>query len=584
MTRRRAQFPTCLALLLTLGLAARAGASGPADPLLKLVPPDAGVTLAVEDLRGHAREVLASPLAEGLRRLPAVQAWQAAGGFRRLRNAAAKVERLLGTDLPTIRDGLLGEAVVLTLWLPPGGAPDSARGMLLVRVPDPNLLDRLIEGVNAAQLKNGELRRVSERRRGDVVYHAREFPPGPRPDEYYSKLDDRVFAWSNSEGLIQGAIDRQQAGSGGLADVPVFREVRGGLPGRSAVALFVDPKFAGRLLAAAPMPAKPQEQRFLELVGRYLAAVRYAGAAVEWRGGFVLHTHELVDPARLGPGLKRWAARPEPLEPGLPRIPSTALAVATAQVDFGALLDALEQLIPEADRSRFDNFMLLLRGLMLGRDVRSAVAPNLGPGVTAYVEPPPAGLRFPNGSLVLAVRLAPAPEGAKTAEAVDNALRTVVAMAALDVKRGGGRLPVVTAPWRGATITSLDGTPPSAYTVHDGRVILGTPDAVARALDAQAGVSETGRFEHLRERFFPGASSYVCVDLRALYRAADPNRAALARRQAARQNRPEADALRDVDQALALIDLFEVAYLTSAIDPAFTSVHRALGLVARERP
>jgi hypothetical protein len=576
---------------LTLVLAASALASGPADPLLKLVPPDAGLTLAVEDLRGHAREVLASPLAERLGRLPAVQGWKSSENFRGLRRSVARVEALLGDDLAALRDGLLGEAVVLTLRLPPGGAPDSARGMLLVRAPDRDMLRRLVEGVDAAQLKSGALRRVSERRRGGAAYRVREHPPGTKPDEYYAWLDGGgTFAWSNSEELVLGAIDRQAAGAGGLADLPAFQDVRRGLPGRSAASLFVDPRFLERQLAQAPRPSRPQDERFLAMVSGYLAAVPYAGAALEWRGRdgvVVLHTHEAVDPSKLGPNLKHWAARPEPAEPGLRRVPTTALAVASAQVDFVTLLDILQRLTLEPAQPKLDNLRLMLRGLLLGRDPRDAVAPHLGPGTTAYLERPDAEGAPPRPPFVLAVRLAATPEGAKSAEAVDNALRTLLALTALDPKNGGGRFRVDTRDVAGASVVSLGGLSPSpfAYAVHDGRVVLGTSaDAVARALAAQAepGASASGRFGQLRERYFPGASSSLCVDLRALHAFADARRPALARRLAARRNRPEADAARDLDQALALIDQFEAAYLTTAVDPAFTAVHRTLGLIARE--
>src|SRR5215210_4762982 len=172
--------------VLSVGLAGLARGAGPADPLFRLVPPDAGVTLAVEDLSGHAREFFASPLADRLGELPAVRDWLASGRSRRLRNARREVEAALGVDLATIRDGLLGDAVVLTWHVPPGGRPDEARGLLLVRVRDRPLLDKLIAKINAAQLEQGELLRVVERSRGQTSYSVREFRPGGRATEYYA--------------------------------------------------------------------------------------------------------------------------------------------------------------------------------------------------------------------------------------------------------------------------------------------------------------------------------------------------------------------------------------------------------------
>src|SRR4051812_41216875 len=64
-----------LGLVISHVTASWACGEGPADSLLRLVPADAGVTLTIEDLRGHTRDFFASPLAESLGRLPAVHAW-----------------------------------------------------------------------------------------------------------------------------------------------------------------------------------------------------------------------------------------------------------------------------------------------------------------------------------------------------------------------------------------------------------------------------------------------------------------------------------------------------------------------------
>ncbi len=57
--------------------------------------------------------------------------------------------------------------------------------------------------------------------------------------------------------------------------------------------------------------------------------------------------------------------------------------------------------------------------------------------------------------------------------------------------------------------------------------------------------------------------------------------AAIARaRMAARQNRPEAEAAADLDQALALIAVFDAAFATSVAEPGFTGIHRTFGLVS----
>src|SRR5206468_4051854 len=79
--------PAGLACGFVLAIALTARGAGPAETLFQLVPPDAAATLAIEDLRGHAREWFESPVAEGFRRLPAFRAWRASDHFQRFEQA-----------------------------------------------------------------------------------------------------------------------------------------------------------------------------------------------------------------------------------------------------------------------------------------------------------------------------------------------------------------------------------------------------------------------------------------------------------------------------------------------------------------
>lgn len=565
------------ALVATAAAAARG--AGPADPLLKLVPPDAGAVLVVEDLAAHVRTVPASPLVEGLMRLPVVKQWQTSGEVDKLREALGRIETALQVDGAQLRDGLLGGPIVLALHLPPETPSDAARGLLLARVPDPALLARLIAGVNAAQTNEGELLRVSTRTRNGPTYHAREFAPGTRPDEYYLTRDDGLFAWSNSEELLQGVIDRQAGDAACLADLPAFRGVRGRLPEKAAASLFVDARFFERLLAASPRNVGPSDERVVRLLSDYLAAVQYVGVSLVWRDGPVFHTEELIDPSKLDGGLRRWAARTGPTDPRLLRVPANTLAAATAWVDLNAVLDGLRALTPEAQRPRFDNLVVAVRGMLLGRDLRGEVLPALGPVVTAHVDRP-GGARLP---LVVTVPTS-GPNGPEIAAAVDNALRTFLALSSLDANKMPAAAPLESRRVGAGTITALaGGTTPFAFAVDEGRVVIGpSVEAVERTLAAQADPQTGARFRQVRDRYCPDARNFACVDLRALHEYADGHRPAIGRRVAERQQSPPDQAARDLDQALAFIRLFDAAYFSTSADPGLTHVHRILGLTERQ--
>ncbi len=153
----------------------------PADALLKLVPPDAGVVLTVEGLRDHARAFAASRLAAELWELPAVKAWLDSEKYQQFQQSRAQIEALVGANLTELRDELLGDAVVLALRLPREGAADAsqARGLLLFRARDQALLERLIHVVNTGQKESGELAQVVERRAPERPTTSASFRPPP---------------------------------------------------------------------------------------------------------------------------------------------------------------------------------------------------------------------------------------------------------------------------------------------------------------------------------------------------------------------------------------------------------------------
>jgi hypothetical protein len=551
-------------LAASIATAARA-ADGPADPLLRLAPPDAGVTLAVEDLRGHARTFLDSPLAAEMARLPAVQGWRASDQSRQLQKARRDIEAALGTDLARVRDDLLGDAVVLSLRVRPGADPD---GLLLLRARDRALLERLIRAINDAERQGGTLVEVVERTRGATTYSVRRFRPGTKPDEAYVLLGPDTFAWSNSEDLIRGVIDRR-SGPPGLGADPRFRRVRSALPAGAVASLFVDPRFVERM-AAEPKPPTPGEGLAAEAMLRYLAAVEYAGLALEWRDGLILHAHEAIDPSKLDACWRRWAARPGGAAPLVRRVPPTALALAACHIDFAALGDAALGLVPEASRSRADLALLALRGVLLDRDPRADILPYLGPGVLAYIDAPAEGESAP---LVVVLGLG---DDSAVPAALDNALRTLFALTALDPKRAGKPLAIASRTLGAVRVTTLaGGVVPLSYAVERGMLVLGTSaEAVASYCAADPDGPGPARLARLRAAYFPEAESFAFVDLEGFGRWADAHRPQLARRLGA--------GARDLDPVLALLGLFRAGFATSTLAPDFSSTHRTLGLIARE--
>jgi hypothetical protein len=192
---------------------------------------------------------------------------------------------------------------------------------------------------------------------------------------------------------------------------------------------------------------------------------------------------------------------------------------------------------------------------------------------------------------VLVLSLGDAPIGQEpvpntVAAAVDNALRTVLALTALDEKRAQGRSRIIARIVAGAAVTTLDTPIPFAYAVDraGNRLVLSTSaDSVVRYLEGSSNPKAGERFRRFQATAFPEAETFLCVDLDALNGLAGRHRDILAQTIATRQNRLVADVNRDLDQVLTLARLFQAAFLTSRIDPEAAVVHHSAGLILHDQ-
>jgi len=571
------RFWLVLLIFWSLTSARPALAEGPADSLLKLVSSDSVATLVVENLRDRSREVVGSPLYEGLLRLPAIRSCLASGPGRKAEQASRDVRQLLGVPPGTIRDELLGDAFVLALQAGPSDRPDQSRGLLLTQPRDRALMARLIQAFNDAQTAGGELAGIESRSRGSVKYSARLFKAPGRLPEFYVLLDQGPFAWSNSEALLQGVIDRQVSGQAGLADDPDFRKVRGGLPDRALASLFLSTRWFEQAIGGEK---KPGGERVAAMLGRYLAAVGRLGLAIEWRDGISLHSTETLDPRKLDPWLKTWLTRPSS-PPSLPsRISPATVALISASVDYRAILSALGDLIPPNDRPDLDNLKVVLQGLFLGRDPLVDVLPRMAPELTLAIEIEPdrsIGRHFP---MIAAVRWSNQPGASDLSGPIDNAMKTLLGFYSLSANRSKDRLRVESRSIGEARLNLLtDGSKTlAAYRVDRDRMIVGnSPEAVARFATG----SPPSTIADLKARDFADAETFAIVDLVRLTQEIRAFRGPIAQGLADRSRRPVASVDQDLGALIDLGGLFKAATFRSAALKEATEIHRSIGLIAR---
>jgi hypothetical protein len=465
-----------------------------------------------------------------------------------------------------------------------------------------------VELINTIQRNNGEVAEVIERKRGEATYFVRRYPEASHhaPDAFVN-FGDGTFAISNSEELVHSVIDRKggaaPAAGAGSGILERFAVVDRQLPERALARVFVDARLFRRLIENSPRPRSPGEA----VIAGYIAALDSAGAALVVSDDRIsLEMADAFTPGKLPEFIRRAAETRSPETVGFPfdRLPSTALGAGVVQLDLTALYTFAQGLVPESDRSKLTSAETVLRGILLGQDLKTRILPGMGPRFLAYVDiptdlnPKEGAAGGPGGNwpfpTVLAVELPGEPKAsegsdahrpsASVADALDNGLNTLLALVSLDEKRVGTGSRIVTRDAAGAVVKTLEPSVPMAYAVDrsGGRVVVGnSAAAVERYVTATRSPQPGGRFGALKARAFDKAHSWFCFDLAAVQTAVEANRARLIEQIASREHRSPEDVGRDVDQMLSLMRLFDAAYMTFRLDVSSPTLLHSIGVLAR---
>ncbi|QEH33247.1 hypothetical protein OJF2_17470 [Aquisphaera giovannonii] len=599
----RASLPLACLVAACLGLLSQTSAplraEGPSvgrgtASLLDLIPPDSGLVLTVDDLRGQYKELASSRIVDALSKTSLVRDWLNSDKYQEQQDSREQVERMLQITLEEFRDDILGDAAVLSLYLPPDVAdPSRARGLLVVKPRTPAKLSRLIETINEAQRSNGEIDEVALREHAGIKFSVREFADGSgRPDEAYVSFADGVFALSNSEDLIRGVIDRKSGKSAGAKPASAgakpalerFREVDGRLPTRALARLFIDPRMVERLLRNAPSPHSAGEAA----IRGYIASHDAAGAAITAGDQRIsLHTAETFDARKLEVLLGREAGGAQAAT--IDRIPDRTLAIAALQVDLAGAYELLRRSIPESELPKVANVEAIARGLLLGHDLRTDILPKVGPLATLVVRAPAAWVPgaeagdASRGRLPLPASLAVELGAKEVAQAIDNAFQTGLAIISLEPKHGGGKSRLVTTRVAGGEVRSLAPPVPAAYGIdRDGRrVVLGTSvEAVGEALSAKSGGPGVDRFRRVLAAESPGAQSFMCVDIAAVHAMVAAHDDAIAGR-LVNGGEPKDKVRKDLAHANEVLGLFDTASWGARFEKAPASLVQEISLVPR---
>lgn len=409
------------ALWLVAVLVAPAGAAGPRDEALRLVPDDVGFCLVVQDLRDHARAFLASPFVEHFRSSALDRAFARGPEIRKLREAEDQLKANLDVDWPRLRDDILGDAVVFAFRPSASGKAEEDEGVMLVRARDEALLARLVERLNRLQEKSGDVKSVETRRHRSAEY-VRRVEKG-NVQFYY--LHGPVLAVSSQENFLKRVIERDLGESGTREPSVAGRLRRLGADGALA-ALWVNPRAFDAALARKAAAAGAEEAA---VVGRFLAYWKALDGVV--LSGLVGKEDLVLDLAvqvRAGqlPAAARRAFGVESPSPALwEHFPAGALLAMAGRLDTAATVDLLGEFLTEEARRRFVEAADRGAGAALGKDVGKDILPFLGPDWGLCVTAPDAADKgwFPH--VVWAIRVRPGGSGAGLDRGLVEALNLV---------------------------------------------------------------------------------------------------------------------------------------------------------------
>jgi hypothetical protein len=452
--------------------------AAPRDELLRLVPDDVAFCLVVQDLRGHARALGASPFAEAFRKSPFGAALKDSDEFKKLAGIDAELRKQVGLDAAGIADRLLGDVFVLAYRANPPGKTDQDQGLFLLRARDAGTLADFVERLNRVQKESGDLKAVEERSHSGATYFRREERKG---DTFYY-VHGPVLAYSSQEAMLRRAIERDR--DKGDAEPAVAKQLRQLGAERALAALWINPRAFDAEMAHNLEQAKGAEAVVQRAFLRYWKALDAAALTLALEKDVRLTLTLRARTEDLPPAAKRLLAEAACPSEVWDRFPPDALFAVAGRIDPVALLETLGDFQTKEARDALSGALERAFGATSSKDFVREVLPALGPDWGLCLIAPAAAEKGPLPHGLLAVRLRP-DKGAD--EAVLSAVDFYARFAALSFRNQGKAVAPRSLRQDRTEVRYLAGEgafPPGvqpAYALKDGYLVFASsPEAVRR--------------------------------------------------------------------------------------------------------
>ena len=469
------------ALAVSLLLVVPVGAADAVAELLTLAPKDTTFALVVRDLRGHSKRLDESPFAAWFPESKLGKALLASEEWKKLADTEKLITDQLGITGDDLIDGLLGDAVVFAYR----GKDDS--GLTLFKAAKPDLLAKVIDRLNAAQTKTGEVKEVRAKKHNGATYYERD--RGDNRREYYW-ASGGTLAFSATEATVQEAIDRAAKPTPApLAEALVKLKLT-----TAVVTGVFMPRALDADLAAAIQEANPDQKAFLTQFQKVWAACEAVAVSVEFGANLDVAVNVKLDPKTLpveltpllAPGLASalWSA-----------IPADAILGIAGKLDAPALLDAMRPFLSDAGKGGLKALLDDRLGPIVGKNKMPALMVGLGPDIGFWVTAPDKGGKGWMPVATLAVKVGdPAAKGKDdVGPLLVSALDVVAQFLRIEYNRAhDDQIELKTDTASAGDVKSLVNDtlfPPGvrpAYGLRHGYLVVSTSDAAVKAFKAPA--------------------------------------------------------------------------------------------------
>ena len=374
--------------------------AGPTDDVLRMVPASATVCVVAQDLRGTAERIAASPFAEFFAASKFGKSLLASDALAQLTAAEKTLSEHLGVSFADLRADVFGDAVAYA-YLPADDA-----GVFIGRAGKPATLATLVEKLNAAQTKSGELKAVTEKKYGGIAYSEREKSDGRK--EYYLVRENGAFAYSTSEAAVKGVIDRLAATK--KSEPGPFEGMidKLGAKDATAVLLFEPKAMAADLLAAERAATDPNQKAFLKQFGKVWGSVDAAAVSLSFDKDATLAVTFAVQPDKLPPELAPLF-KPHAKGGSLwSVIPDDALVVFAGRFEWDKFTSLVGSFLSDDANAGLKKLADEVIAPVVGKGTLPKLKKNLGPDWGLWLTAPPKDGKGVLPTLTVVLRVRPA--------------------------------------------------------------------------------------------------------------------------------------------------------------------------------